>query len=318
MTRVAAIDCGTNSTRLLVLGNRGEQLARELRTTRLGQGVGATRTLSPQAIDRTVEALAEYRVLLERHRVELVRAVATSAARDAANVEEFFDRAESVLGARPEMITGEEEGRLTYAGATALLPPRSYCVVDIGGGSTELVVGKGDDVLEVRSVDIGSVRLTEAAFRNDPYQPEEIEQATSVARRMLSGMHLDVREAALIAVAGTATALGAVDLGLSTYDPDRINGHEMSTERVKSLVDLLSAMPLTARRTRVLPPERAEIIVAGAVVLSSVMTTFGFTSCRLSEADILDGIAAALRMSAMGRATMVDVGLRSEGSDESG
>src|SRR5437762_6952823 len=225
---LAAVDCGTNSTRLLVSEGGERTVERLMRITRLGQGVDATGALAPQAVQRTVEVLREFRQVMDRHGVERVRMTATSAARDAANREEFFTAAADIVGTRPELLTGEEEGRLAFLGATAELDPSEgpFLVVDIGGGSMEFAVGTTEPE-GVLSVDIGCVRLTEKFLHHDPPAPEELSQVVSVARDHLEDVARELpasREARRLAgLAGPVTTVAAVEQGLPQYDRDRIH-----------------------------------------------------------------------------------------------
>src|SRR5690554_3489277 len=226
MTRVASLDLGTNSTRVLVaraVDGKLDTLDRRNTITRLGQGVGATGRLADEAVERTLDCLRGYRAILDEHRVERVRVAATSAARDAANRDELFDTVEAIVGARPELLTGEEEGRLSFIGATGELDPSlaPFLVVDIGGGSTELIVGS-DEVEGVMSVDIGCVRLTEAYLEHDPPQPEELAACLSVTEAHLDDVLREIpavgQARTLVGLAGTVTTVAAVEMGLATYD----------------------------------------------------------------------------------------------------
>ena len=305
MTRVAAVDCGTNSTRLLV-SDDGKTVERLMRITRLGQGVDQTRTLAPEAIERTVSVLREYRQVMDDHAVTAVRMTATSAARDATNREEFFAAAAGAIGVPPELLSGEEEGRLSFAGATADLDPDAgpYLIVDIGGGSTEFAVGPraADEPLEpygAVSVDVGCVRLTEKYFHHDPPTAEELSQAVSVVRAYLDDVVRDLPEVAsaqrLVGLAGTVTTMAAVEIGLATYDRDRIH-HFVLTRAAAE--DVFRTLASERRRDRVFNPgleeERADVIVAGCLILVTIMRKFGFDDCLVSEADILDGLAMSL------------------------
>ena len=298
---VAAIDCGTNSTRLLVTDGEGRTLERLMTITRLGQGVDATRTLAPEAIERTVAVLRRYRDVMDRHNVERVRMTATSAARDALNRAEFFDAAELVVGARPELLSGDEEGRLSFAGATAELDAADgpFAVVDIGGGSTEFAVGstEPDGVL---SLDIGCVRITEKFIHSDPPAPEELSQAISVVHSYLEDVAREipsVKEARrLVGLAGTVTTMAAVEIGLPVYDRDRIHHFVLTRDAAE---DVFRTLATESRADRIFNPgleeERADVIVGGAAVLVAIMRHFDFEDCLVSEADILDGLAATLR-----------------------
>lgn len=299
--RVAAVDCGTNSTRLLV-SEDGKQpgLERLMRITRLGQGVDATRRLDPDAIDRTVRVLREYREVMDRHGVERVRATATSAARDAENRDLFFDAAEDVIGVRPELLDGQEEGRLSFLGATAGLDTADgpFLVVDIGGGSTEFVVGSAE-AHSVVSADMGCVRLTEKFLHADPPDPEELSQAISVVHAHLDDVE---REASavkgarrLVGLAGTVTTMAAVEIGLARYDPERVHHFVLTRPAAE---DVFRTLATEARHDRVHNPgleeARADVIVGGAVILVTVMRHFDFEECLVSEADILDGLTTSL------------------------
>ncbi len=297
---VAAVDIGTNSVRLLVHDPERGTLQREARITRLGGGVDRTGRLDPAGIDRTESVLAEYRQFLERHGVEQVRAIATSAARDASNRDEFFTRAESALGVRPELLSGEEEGRLAFAGATTGLDPARgpFCVVDLGGGSTEFAVGT-TELEGILSVDMGSVRFTERYVDTDPPEPEELVACLSVAEAHLLDVVRelpDISETATwIGVAGTITTVAAVEIGLATYDPDRIHHFELTKAAAEDVYRTLVTEPLEDRvHNPGLQPERAEVIVGGVTILVGIMRFFGIDPLLVSEHDILDGVAASL------------------------
>jgi len=296
---VASIDCGTNSTRLLVR-DRGRTVERLMRITRLGQRVDDTGRLAPEAIERTVAVLREYRSVMDDLGVERARMTATSAARDSANRADFLAAAEEAVGVRPELLSGDEEGRLSFAGATAELNREDgpFLVVDIGGGSTELIVGT-DEPVGVVSVDIGCVRLTEKFLHGDPPAPEELSQAISVVHDHLDDVARDlpaVKTAArLVGLAGTVTTMAAVEIGLQTYDRDRIHHFVLTRTAAEEVFRTLAT---EARADRVHNPgleeARADVIVGGAVILVTVMRHFGFAECLVSEADILDGLAATL------------------------
>ena len=298
---VAAIDCGTNSTRLLVTDDDRRILERLMRITRLGQGVDATRRLAPDAIERTIAVLREYREVMDRFDVKRVRMTATSAARDASNRDEFFDAAEAVLGTRPELLSGDEEGRLSFAGATTELDPEDgpYLVVDIGGGSTEFAVGV-TEAEGVLSLDIGCVRITEQFIHSDPPAPEELSQAISVVHSYLDDVEREVPASKgarrLVGLAGTVTTMAAVEMGLAAYDRDRI--HHFALTRAAA-EDVFRTLATEARADRIHNPgleeARADVIVGGAVILVTIMRHFDFQECLVSEADILDGLAATLR-----------------------
>jgi exopolyphosphatase/guanosine-5'-triphosphate,3'-diphosphate pyrophosphatase len=303
VTRLAAIDVGTNSTRLLVADADADGADSPLRTldrrmtiTRLGQGVDATRRLVPEAIERTVAVLREYRDAMDELGVEHVRAAATSASRDATNRDEFFRAGREALGGIDlELIAGEEEARLSFLGATSgLRETAPYLVVDIGGGSTEFVVGtKAPEGLV--SVDIGCVRITEQFLHGDPPTPEELSQAVSVVRDHLADVGRElpgVRDAAtLIGLAGTITTVAAIEMGLPAYDPERIHHFRLTRQAAEEVFRTLATEPLEQRRHNPgLEPARADVIVGGSVVLVSVMRAFDFDEMLVSEADILDGL----------------------------
>ncbi|MGH9178161.1 MAG: exopolyphosphatase [Acidimicrobiales bacterium] len=297
---VAAIDCGTNSTRLLVTDGGARPLVRRMTITRLGQGVDATRRLHPDAVERTLAVLREYRELMDRHGVERVRVAGTSAVRDAANRADFLGPAEAVVGAPVEMLDGDEEGRLSFLGATADLDGDDgpFLVVDIGGGSTEFVVGT-DEPAGVLSVDMGCVRITEKYLHADPPAPLELSQAVSVVHAHLEDVARElpaVKEAArLVGLAGTITTMAAVEIGLQVYDPDRVH-HFVLTRAAAE--DVFRTLATEARADRIHNPglaeARADVIVGGAVILVTIMRHFDFDHCLVSESDILDGLARTL------------------------
>ena len=295
MTRVAAIDCGTNSIRLLVADVDGGHLVdvhREMRIVRLGQGVDRTGVLAPEALERTFAALRDYAVLCAG--AERVRMVATSATRDAQNAAEFVAGCEAILGVRPEVVSGDEEARLSFRGATADLGPLTspVAVCDIGGGSTEIVVGTSS-VDAATSVDIGCVRLTERRLHSDPPAPDEIAAAVADIAAALDSVSFDVARArTFIGLAGSVTTVTALALGLTTYDPDSIHLTRTSASDVEEVTGMLLAMSRGERAALpVMHPGRADVIGAGALVLREVMRRWGFAEVVASERDILDGIA---------------------------
>lgn len=301
---LAAIDCGTNSTRLLVADGNGVAVERLMRITRLGQGVDSTHRLADDAIERTVSVLAEFKKVLDDAGVRRVRAVATSAVRDADNAEAFLRAAHDVLGVEPEILDGVEEGALAYAGATADLPQAAGddVVVDIGGGSTELIVRR-DGSLGVTSLDIGCVRLTERTLRRDPPSSEEAEAAVAIIDAALDQALAavpalgDLRAGSrLIGLAGTVSTLAMLDQQCETYDRDRVHLARLTRGTVERWCDVLLAEPAADRRRRPgMVDGREDVIAAGALVLREVMRRFGFDECLVSESDILDGIVASLR-----------------------
>jgi len=299
MGTLAAIDCGTNSTRLLI-SRDGEILDRRMVLTRLGKGVDATGMLDPDAIERTLAVLREYRRAMDEHHVEGVRIAATSAARDASNSEELFGPAEQIVGTRPELLSGDEEGRMSFAGATAGLDPDQgpFLVIDIGGGSTECMVGT-DAPEAVRSFDVGSVRLTEKHLVSDPPAPEELSNAIAEAAAWFDDLMREVpastQAKTVIGVAGTITTVGAIELGMAEYDRDRIHHFRLTREAIEDVFRTLATERLADRiHNPGLEEARADVIVGGLCVLVAFVRTLGVDELLLSESDILDGLVASL------------------------
>ena len=314
MTRVAAIDCGTNSIRLLVadVDPRAGTLVdveRRMEIVRLGQGVDATGRISADAMERTLATARFYGVLAKEHGVERIRFVATSATRDASNQDDFVDGVHALLGVEPEVVTGDEEARLSFVGATRGLDPAlegPFLVVDIGGGSTEVVLGT-DDVVAARSVDVGCVRLTERFTFDDPPTTGQVvaaRQAVDVALDAAAAVVPLERTRTLVGLAGSVTTVTAHALGLPAYDSARIHGTVLPVDTVLRSCETLLAMPRTARAA--LPymhPGRVDVIGAGALVWRRVVervvaaTADGGHPVRVavtSEHDILDGLAWSL------------------------
>ena len=297
---VAAIDCGTNSTRLLVVERDGRTLTRLMRITRLGQGVDSDGRLSEQAMQRTIGVLAEFRAVMDQHGVTLARATATSAARDASNTDEFARRAGQVLGTAPEVLDGEEEGRLTYLGATSGLElgEGPYLVIDVGGGSTELVGGVGP-IPSMVSLEIGCVRATERFVQHDPPLPTELKALRAHVHQLVAGALEASPElggaSQLIGVAGTVAALVRLDREIVPYDRDRVHHARLNLVAIEQLIGRLGAVTL-ARRVEwpALEIERADVIIGGASVLAEAMVALGFDVLTASESDLLDGVAAEL------------------------
>jgi exopolyphosphatase / guanosine-5'-triphosphate,3'-diphosphate pyrophosphatase len=302
--RLAAVDIGTNSVRLLVADVDGTDpadahvdiLDRRMTITRLGQGVDATRRLDPDAIDRTVTVLREYRGAMDALGVTEVRVTATSAARDATNRSDFFEPASAVLGVEPELLSGEEEARLSFLGATAELTvePAPYLVVDIGGGSTEFVLGTSKPEALV-SIDVGCVRVTEQFLASDPPAPEELSAAVSVVRDHLADVARELPGIAeartLVGLAGTITTVAAVEQGLAEYDRERIHHFRLARAAAEDVFRTLALEPAEVRRHNPgLEPGRVDVIVGGTIVLVSILRAFGFDEVLVSEADILDGL----------------------------
>jgi exopolyphosphatase/guanosine-5'-triphosphate,3'-diphosphate pyrophosphatase len=300
--RLAAIDVGTNSTRLLVADVDGgrvvAELAREMVITRLGRGVDRTRRLDPAALRRTLEVLADYAAGCGRLGVRAARVVATSATRDASNREEFLDGVRRLFGVEAEVLSGDEEGAAAYAGATYDLPgEQRTLVVDIGGGSTELIIGNHQPEA-LLSMDIGCVRLLERHLHSDPPTAEEV----AALRRDVQS-HLDKVPAVLdpasaervVGVAGTITTVTAIALGLPAYDPARIHQAVVTAGMVAETAERLCAMTVAERAALpVMAKGREDVIVAGALVLDEICRTFGFGRLIASEADILDGVLLGL------------------------
>jgi len=299
--RVAAIDCGTNSIRLLiadVVGDEVSDVARRMEIVRLGEGVDRTGRLAPEAIERTRRALLGYAAEIAELGVGRVRMCATSASRDAANADDFTAMVRATLGVAPEVITGDEEARLSFIGAVrGLAAEAPYLVVDIGGGSTEFVVGAAE-VRHAISVDIGCVRMTERHLHGDPPTPAEITAAerdittaVDTALRTVSGHGT----ATLVGLAGSVTTVAALALNLPGYDAARIHHARIPYDDVaKVTFDLLGATVADRRDLPVMHPGRADVIGAGALILRTIMERAGKSSVIASEHDILDGIALSL------------------------
>ncbi len=284
--RVAAIDQGTNTTRLLVadVDDSGlRELVRRTEITRLGEGVDERHRLLPLPVARVRNVLTEYRREAERLGAERTLLVATSAVRDAENGEAFLGEVEWSYGFATQLLTGDEEAALMLRGVGEIEP--GTLVLDIGGGSTELVT------IESRtSLDVGAVRLTERYLHSDPPTGDELEACAQYVRTVLPP--LDATSA--VGVAGTITSLAALDLGLDEYDRERVHGHELSLAGVERQLERLAVLPLAQRReVPALEPERAPVIVAGAVIAREVLAAYGLDAYRVSEHDILDGIALA-------------------------
>jgi exopolyphosphatase/guanosine-5'-triphosphate,3'-diphosphate pyrophosphatase len=291
--RVAAVDQGTNTTRLLVADvedGEVEEVSRETRITRLGEGVDSRRRLLPLPIARVRNALSDYRREAERLGAERVLLVATSSVRDAENGEAFLGEIEWSYGFATRLLTGEEEAELTFKGAAGARNGRTL-VVDPGGGSTEFVVGEGGRITSRESVDIGSVRLTERFVRTDPPDRDELAAMAAYVREVLPDPpKVDLA----LGVAGTITTLAALDLGLDTEEGLGTQGHPLTLGAVRAQRERLASMPLAERRRLPgLHPDRAPVIVAGAVLVEQVIEQFGLVKLEISERDILHGAAVA-------------------------
>ncbi|MEI7914377.1 MAG: Ppx/GppA phosphatase family protein [Mycobacteriaceae bacterium] len=310
--RVAAIDCGTNSIRLLIADRDGSRLRdvhREMRIVRLGEGVDATGRLGAEALARTEAALVDYADLLRRHRVPNVRMVATSATRDAANRDDFFDMTAAVLGAVvpgavAEVITGTEEAQLSFRGAIGELDPAQapFVVVDLGGGSTEVVLGDSSGVHASYSADIGCVRMTERCLHSDPPTAAEVADARAVVRERLAEALavVPVEQARTwVGVAGTFTTIAALAHGLPTYDSDAIHLSSVAFPELLAVCDQLIGMTRVQRAALGPMHEgRVDVIGGGAIVVQELAADLGMragvTECIVSEHDILDGIALSI------------------------
>ncbi len=301
---VAALDCGTNSTRLLIVDSEGNALVREMRITRLGQGVDATHALRPEAIERTLEVLRTFRGLMDEANVEQARLVATSAVRDASNGEAFLQAATAAVGIEAELLSGFDEGRLSHAGATRGLPPGigDDVVVDIGGGSTELIVAR-NGVIHAVSMDLGCVRLSERSLLHDPPQASEIADVNAVVATALHAAYGVVPELAtlppgsrLIGLAGTVSTLTALELGLIEYDRAKVHHATLTLAAVEKWCEDLAAESAQSRGTRAgMVDGRQDVIVGGALILRQVMERLGMDECLVSESDILDGLVMSLQ-----------------------
>jgi exopolyphosphatase/guanosine-5'-triphosphate,3'-diphosphate pyrophosphatase len=306
MTRVAAVDCGTNTIRLLVAdidkdAGAQDSLVRELRIVRLGQGVDRTGRLSEEALARVFAAVDEYAAIISAHDVAAVRFVATSASRDADNADVFAEGVRSRLRVPLEVVSGDEEAQLSYDGATRSLPavPTPIAVLDIGGGSTELIVGTGHGVVTAaRSLDVGSVRITERLMPSDPptrAEQEAASRAVDAALDTLPEAGVRLEEApTMVGVAGTVTTVGALLLGLRTWDRDRVHHASFPVASVHELATRLLGATVAEREERGVPPGRSDVIGAGALILDRVLHRSAAERLTVSDADILDGIAWSL------------------------
>jgi exopolyphosphatase/guanosine-5'-triphosphate,3'-diphosphate pyrophosphatase len=299
--RVAVVDIGSNSTRLLIAETRDgrvEELERRSVVTRLGEGVDASGRLGDAPQARVLATLDEYAAAISARRADVRTAVLTSAVRDAENGRAFTETVRDRYGLDARTLSGDEEARLTYLGATACrdpADPTARVVIDIGGGSTELVVGAGGKVAFHTSMQAGVVRHSERHLASDPPRPEELEALASDVNGVLAAAvppGVRNRPRAAIAVAGTATSAAAIDLALEPYDPMQVEGHRLSQQRLSEMLSSLAAKPLAERRaTPGLNPDRAPTIVAGIVVLCAALRFFGLDATEVSEHDILWGVA---------------------------
>lgn len=302
---MAAIDCGTNTLRLLIADVEAvsptpvRDVVRELRTVRLGEGIERTGRFSTQALQRTDQALGQYAALIESHGAEQIRMVATSASRDVSNRQELVDIVRARIGVEPEVISGEAEGRLTFSGVLSGLTMDAQCLVlDVGGGSTELIVGDRSGARQAVSMNLGVVRQTERHVRSDPPGDDELERIAHDTRAALAQalpVIGDPRGLSVIGVAGTATTAAAIAHGLDSYDPELI--HASRTP----LADVVGVREWACRRTTAqrrdhpaMHPGRAAVFPAGTVILQTVLETLHADELIVSESDILDGVALSI------------------------
>ena len=311
MTRVAAVDCGTNSVRLLVADVEGAtktDVHREMRVVRLGQGVDRAGVLAPEALERTRVALVDYAATCLELGVDAVRMVAPSATRAAANRDVFTGLVRAGLGVAPEVASGAEEAALSFEGATRGLDPAlgPFLVVDIGGGSTEFVLGS-EGVSAALSVDVGCVRLTERHLAGDPPTAEQVAAVRAdvgaAIDRVLEVVPADTARTA-VGLAGSVTTVAALALGLQAYDPEAIHLSRLSAAQVREVTEQLLAMTRAERAALpVMHPGRVDVIGAGALVLLAAVERLGLPEVLVSEADILDGIAWSVSPSRVGPAS---------------
>jgi exopolyphosphatase/guanosine-5'-triphosphate,3'-diphosphate pyrophosphatase len=302
--RVAVVDIGTNSTRLLigdVEGGAVTEVERRTTVTNMGRGVDHSGMICTDAIDDVCTVISDYKSRYEEMGAERVMAIATSAVRDAVNGDAFIAELRERFGLDARLLTGEEEARLTYLGATAhRLEDHPTLVFDIGGGSTELIVGSGKEVGFHASLQIGTIRQSERHLTSDPPDPHELEDLAADIFNLIDravAAEPQAKATQAIAVAGTPTSLAAIDQGLEPYDPGRVHGYRLGMPRIQRMLSRLSSLPL-AERLRVpgLHPGRAPTIVAGTVILVQVMRAFGMQEIEVSELDILHGSALSAAM----------------------
>jgi exopolyphosphatase/guanosine-5'-triphosphate,3'-diphosphate pyrophosphatase len=305
MGNLAAVDCGTLSTRLLISAATGEPTLRLMRITRLGEGVDRSGLLLPEAIERTLAVLREYQGLMGEHEVQKARMVGTSALRDASNRALFSKPAAEVVGTELELLSGQDEAALSFLGSTAELSAESapWLVADIGGGSTELVVGP--EPSGARSLNLGCVRVTERFLQHDPPTRDEMAEAEAWLKGQYTEAEAEVpgfRSArAFIGLAGTVSALARFDQGLVSYDREAVHHYRLARQSVERALADLAGRP-ASQRTGLpgIDEGRAELIVGGALVLATLMAHFGFDECLVSESDILDGLVITMRTEADG------------------
>jgi exopolyphosphatase/guanosine-5'-triphosphate,3'-diphosphate pyrophosphatase len=301
---LAAVDCGTNSTRLLIVDETGAARSRQMRITRLGKGVDRSHRLQAEAVTRTLDVLRDYRAVMDTEKVVRARLVATSAVRDAADGEHFLESARAIVGVEAELLSGEEEGRLSYLGATEELADeeRATAVIDIGGGSTELAL-RVESAVRTVSMDIGCVRLTERYLYGDPPLDHEVRAAEAAigeelarAVRVVPALGSLGAGDRLVGLAGTVSTLAMLELGLSAYDRARIHHSVLTRGAVERWCTVLGAETVAQRARRYsLPAGREDVIFGGALVLREAMRRLHVRECLVSESDILDGLVLSLR-----------------------
>ena len=294
---VAAIDIGTNSTNLLIVDPEGNEIVREVNVTRLGKGVAASGLLDDSAITATVQQLAVYASLLKQHNVKTFRVTATEACRRASNANTFLDQAQTVLGKRPEIISGVLEGQLAYRGALSKLEPHNgtTIVVDIGGGSTEVMIGIGNELQHTVSFPFGAVVLTETELHRDPPRPEELTNAIGLVTDFMDDLVREqpqVLEATrVVGVAGTIVTIAAVELGIARFDPVALHDMTLTREAAEDVFRTLATESLADRKSNPgLPPERADVIVGGCCALVGIMRRLRLPSLTVSVHNLLDGV----------------------------
>ncbi len=298
---VATIDIGTNTVLLLVASRDAQgqlvALQEEAEITRLGQGVDKTKKLAPDAVERTSSALLRYAKIIREHGCTAVDVVGTSAMRDAGGSEVIRELVQREMGVPARVISGDEEARLTFRGALSGLtvPKGPVAVYDIGGGSTEIVLGEGDAIHYANSVDIGSVRLTERALPTDPPTASELSAATAAAKKAFAEVPALVTAHAPVGIAGTMTTLAAIAMKMKDYDGARVHGSMLTLARLREITGELALLPLAERREVTgLEPKRADVIVAGGLVAIAVLEKLGKTEAQISDRGVRWGLAEVL------------------------
>lgn len=288
---IAAIDIGTNSMRLLIVDDGGTEIERHVGVTALGRGVDASGRFDEERMAETLDLLSEFGATMRRHNVMKVAAVATSASRDAENGPEFIAAVAERIGVTPQIIDGEREAALSFCGATAGRMGRSSLVIDIGGGSTEFIVGKTRPI-EAVSIDMGSVRLADRCLTSRPASRQDLADAAAIVDAAFSSVPLSL-DAEVIGVAGTFTSLAAISLNLAVYDRAAVDGTRLTVDAIDSIVDRLATMTVAeTARIPSLDPKRAPVILAGAVVAARALVAVGAEVAVVSESDLLDALAA--------------------------